>query len=200
MNHLRTLKEITKNCIRTGVCKMDIIIKQEQVKDYVSTEKVVKYAFAHAEYSDKNEHHLVSRLRNSNAFIPELSLVAMEQDTNQIVGHILLSKIKIMNDNQVVAESLALAPVSVLPAYQNKGIGRQLILEALSKAKEMEEGSVIVLGHPEYYPKFGFKKASTWGIKSPFEVPDEAFMAIELRENSLEQVSGVVEYSSVFFE
>jgi len=160
---------------------------------------VVKCAFANAEHSDKNEHNLVSRIRNSNVFIPELSLVAMDKDNNRIVGHLLLSKIKIMNDNQVV-ESLAHAPVSVLPEYQNKGVGKFLISEALKKAKQLEYDSVIVLGHPEYYPKFGFKKASTWGIKAPFEVPDEAFMTIELGENAFNKVSGVVEYPSVFFE
>lgn len=117
----------------------------------------------------------------------------------EIVGHILLSKIKINNDNQF-AESLALAPVSVLPEYQNKGIGRLLILEALKKAKELEYNSVVVLGHPEYYPKFGFEKASSWGIKAPFEVPEEAFMALELQENALYNISGVVEYPSAFFE
>ncbi|KRG16774.1 MULTISPECIES: GNAT family N-acetyltransferase [Bacillaceae] len=178
---------------------MNIIIKQEQVKDYKITEKVVKCAFANAEHSDKNEHNLVCRIRNSNVFIPKLSLVAMDNDDNRIVGHILLSKIRIKNDVQVV-ESLALAPVSVLPEYQNQGVGKLLISEALKKAKELRFHSVVVLGHPEYYPKFGFKKASTWGIKAPFEVPDEAFMAIELGENTLDKVSGVVEYPSVFFE
>lgn len=179
---------------------MDIIIKQEQVEDYKVTEEVVKSAFANAEHSDRNEHHLVSRMRNSNGFIPELSLVAVDQDHHKrIVGHILLSKIKIITDVQVI-ESLALAPVSVLPEYQNKGIGKLLISEALKKAKKLEYESVIVLGHPEYYPKFGFKKASAWGIKAPFEVPDEAFMAMELSENTLNKVSGVVEYPSIFFE
>lgn len=177
---------------------MNIIIKQEQVKDYKITEKVVKCAFANAEHSDKDEHNLVRRIRNSNVFIPELSLVAIN-DNNEQVGYILLSKIKIKNEDQVV-ESLALAPVSVLPEYQNQGVGKLLISKALKKAKELRFHSVVVLGHPEYYPKFGFKKASTWGIKAPFEVPDEAFMAIELGENTLDKVSGVVEYPSVFFE
>lgn len=58
----------------------------------------------------------------------------------------------------------------------------------------------MVLGHPEYYPKFDFKKASEWNIKAPFEVPDEVFMAMELRENALEGVEGIVQYSSAFAE
>ncbi|KKI92868.1 GCN5 family acetyltransferase [Bacillus sp. SA1-12] len=178
---------------------MNLIIRQEKAEDYEIVKSVVKLAFAAAEHSDKKEHKLVSRIRKSIAFIPELSLVASDKDHNRILGHILLSKINICNDDQIV-ESLSLAPVSVLPEYQNKGIGRLLITEALKKAKELGYSSVVVLGHPEYYPKFGFKKASIWGIKAPFEVPDEAFMAIELSDHALFKASGVVEYPSVFFE
>ena len=175
---------------------MNITIRQEHSEDYKITEKVVKSAFANMEFSDKTEHELVPRIRKSDAFIPELSLVAVNEE---FFGHILLSKIKIVNGDQF-EESLALAPVSVLPEYQNKGIGTTLILEALMIAKELGYNSVVVLGHPEYYPKFGFKKASLWGIKAPFEVPEEAFMALELKENALDTVSGIVEYPSVFFE
>ncbi len=178
---------------------MNFIIRQEQRGDYEQTEKVIERAFAHAEYSDKQEHKLVSRIRKSHSFIPELSLVAVERDNAKIVGHILLSRIKINYDNQT-AESLALAPVSVLPNAQNKGIGKRLIQEALDKAKKLGYHSVIVLGHPEYYPKLGFKKTSLWDISAPFDVPEEALMAIELHDNALEKVSGVIEYPNVFFE
>ena len=65
-------------------------------------------------------------------------------------------------------------------------------------AKELGYNSIIVLGHDKYYPKFGFKKAGTWGIKAPFEVPEENFMAIELNEDSLKNVSGVVRYANEF--
>ncbi|MED4782702.1 N-acetyltransferase [Brevibacillus choshinensis] len=178
---------------------MIITIRNERAEDYTTTDQVVKSAFADMEFSDQKEHELVARIRkDSGAFIPELSLVAIHQE-KEIVGHILLSKIKINQGNQST-ESLALAPVSVLPEYQSKGIGRMLILEALQKAKELGYRSVVVLGHPDYYPKFGFQKASLWGIKAPFEVPDEVFMAIELREQALENVSGVVEYSRAFLE
>lgn len=175
---------------------MIITIKQERPEDYKMTENVVKSAFRNMEYSDQKEHELVSRIRKSDVFIPALSLVAIDQE---IVGHILLSKIKIMNDNQFV-ESLALAPLSVLPIYQNKGIGTLLMLEALQKAKELGHHSVVVMGHPDYYPKFGFKKASLWGIKAPFEVQEEAFMILELQEHTLDHVSGIVEYPAVFFK
>lgn len=179
---------------------MTITIREERTEDYTTTEQVVKSAFADMEFSHQREHELVAQIRkDSEAFIPELSLVAIHQDQNEIVGHILLSKIKIKQENQST-ESLALAPVSVLPKYQRKGIGRMLILDALQKAKELGYRSVVVLGHPEYYSKFGFQKASLWAIQAPFEVQDEVFMATELREHALENVSGVVEYSRAFSE
>lgn len=109
---------------------MNYMIRQEQKSDYKSTEKVVEIAFASADQSDQNEHKLVSRIRQSDAFIPELSLVAVDTDNDGILGHILLSKVFI-NDGKQKTESLALAPVSVLPDYQHKGIGRSLIQKAL---------------------------------------------------------------------
>ncbi|MEH6947096.1 N-acetyltransferase [Bacillus sp. JJ634] len=177
---------------------MDILIRQELTEEYNTTEEIVKEAFLHEEYSDKKEHVLVNRIRKSEAFIPELSLVALNQDKD-IVRHILLSKIKIVDGNNAV-DSLALAPVSVAPDYQKKGIGSQLIHTALKNAKEHGLSSVIVLGHKDYYPKFGFKPASLWNIQAPFEVPDEIFMALELTKNSLENVQGVVQYSKAFSE
>lgn len=111
----------------------------------------------------------------------------------------LLSKISVENNHKSV-ESLALAPVSVLPEYQKKGIGSMLISKVLKKAKELGYHSVIVLGHKDYYPKFGFKPASLWNIKAPFEVSDEVFMALEITGNSLENVNGIVRYPREFFE
>ncbi|MET3728220.1 putative N-acetyltransferase YhbS [Fictibacillus halophilus] len=175
---------------------MDWKIRIERMEDYKNTEEVVRSAFESEEFSDKKEHILVNRIRKSEAFVPELSLVA-ESENHNIIGHVLLSKVKIVNEKQVV-ESLALAPVSVVPEYQNKGIGSQLIKTALSSAKNLGYQSVIVLGHQDYYPKFGFKKASLWDIIAPFNVPDEVFMALELTENSLAHVQGVVHYSEAF--
>ncbi|PFR52947.1 GNAT family N-acetyltransferase [Bacillus cereus] len=173
-----------------------VTIRQEQKSDYRKTEEVVKKAFLNEEYSDKKEHELVKRIRECDAFVPELSIVAVDEE---IVGYIMLSKIAIEKDGASV-DSLALAPVSVASGHQKKGIGGKLIVAALEKAKGLGYGSVVLLGHPEYYPKFGFKKASEWNIKAPFEVPDEVFMVKELTENALEGVEGVVQYSSAFAE
>ncbi|WP_059173285.1 GNAT family N-acetyltransferase [Bacillus sp. FJAT-27445] len=172
---------------------MDISIRQEKESDHQAVEEVIKRAFAAVEISDKTEHQLVKRLRGSEAFISELSLVAIHEATGELVGHILFTKARIGD-----AETLALAPVSVLPEYQNRRIGGVLVNTGLEAAKELGYMSAIVLGHPGYYPKFGFKKASFWGIKAPWNVPDEVFMALELREESLDGISGTVEYADSF--
>ena len=111
----------------------------------------------------------------------------------------MLTKAKINNGDMSV-ETLALAPVSVIPEYQGKGIGSKLINVALESARRLGYKSVIVLGHDKYYPKFGFVPASKYGIKAPFDVPDEAFMVKELNDGSLIGVSGIVEYTKEFFE
>ncbi|TYS67796.1 N-acetyltransferase [Sutcliffiella horikoshii] len=177
---------------------MDIVIRQERQEDYLITEHVVKRAFEHAEFSDQKEHFLVQRLRSSDAFIPELSLVAIDEK-KEIVGHILLTGIKIVNQMEENV-SLALAPVSVTPEYQNKGIGSTLIREAVQRAGELGYNSIIVLGHQDYYPKFGFKSASLWGISAPFPVPSDSFMALELRKGTLQHVQGTVVYPKEFME
>jgi predicted N-acetyltransferase YhbS len=155
---------------------------------------LIKESFKNEEHTDHQEHFLVERLRTSDGFVPELSLVAAID--GEVVGYILLTKVKIIGKE--VVESLAMAPVAVLPEYQNQGIGGKLIVAAHNKAKELGFESVIVLGHEGYYPKFGFKLAESFGIKPPFDVPSENFMAMELVDGALEGVEGVVKYAEEF--
>lgn len=176
---------------------MDLIIRQENKKDYIKSENVVIEAFKSKEGVVPEEKDLVAKLRKSKAFIPELSLVA--EFNRKIVGYVLFTKL-IIKDGAKEEISLALAPVAVLPEYQNKGIGSRLIVEGLKKAKELGYKSVIVLGHAEYYPRFGFKPASNWNIKPPYNWPDESFMALELEDESLKNVKGTVIYPKEFFE
>ncbi|TFB22828.1 N-acetyltransferase [Filobacillus milosensis] len=178
---------------------MTITIRQEHPNDYIETENVVKKAFDQAEMSDGNEHQLVEKIRKCEAFVPELSLIAVDNEPNTIVGHVILSKIKI-KDEEEECDSLALAPVSVMPDYQKQGIGKSLCRQVIVQAKELGFNSVVVLGDPGYYSKFNFEKASNYNIRAPFEVPDEAFMVLELKDDALKNVSGVVEYSQPFYE
>ena len=144
-----------------------------------------------------NEANLVDLLRKSDAFNPELSLVAIAE--NRIAGHILFTKIKIINAAGNEAESLALAPLAVLPEFQNKGIGSRLVTYGLNKARELQYRSVIVLGHKNYYARFGFEAAVKWNIRSPFKLSDEEnFMGIELVGDGLKNAAGFVKYPEPF--
>ncbi len=167
-----------------------IEIRKEQKSDYEEVYNVVKTAFEKAKESDGNEQDLVVALRKSSNFIPESSLVAKKD--NKIVGYILFTKIQIGK-----FEELALAPLAVLPEYQRQGVGSKLIEEGHKIAKEMGYHYVVVLGSDKYYPKFGYEKASKYGIKPPFDVPDENFMVIKL--NDLRKgIKGTVKYAKEF--
>lgn len=170
---------------------MDIKIRKEEEKDYKKVYEVHRLAF-----QQENESKLIEKIRKGENFVPELSLVA--EIGNEIVGHILFSKIKIIGNS--VFESLALAPMAVIPKFQKQGIGGKLIKKGFEKAKRLGFDSIVVLGHKEYYPKFGFQRASKWSIKCPFEVPDESFMAIELTKKALECKAGTVKYPEEFME
>ena len=167
-----------------------IEIRQENQKDYEEVYRVIKTAFETAEHSDGNEQDLVVALRNSDSFIPELSLVAIKD--NKIVGYILFTKIKIGNN-----EELALAPLAVLPKYQKQGIGSKLIQQGHKIAKKLGYHYSIVLGSETYYPKFGYVPAIQYGIKAPFEVSNENFMAIKLNDTDIE-IKGTVRYAKEF--
>lgn len=117
---------------------------------------------------------------------------------NEIIEHILFSKIIIADDNHNKFESLVLAPMAVRPEFQQKGIGGLLIKTGLDRAKELQYKSVIVLGQERYYPKFGFVPADKWNIKAPFDVPANAFMGIELVTDGLKGISGTVKYPKAF--
>ncbi len=174
---------------------MDLNIRQEEAADYSVVFRVIEQAFANEELSDHTEQFLVERLRESAAFVPELSLVAEIGST--IVGHILLTRVFIKS-SQRTYDSLALAPVSVLPEYQGKGIGGALIQSAHTKARELGYQSIVLLGHENYYPRFGYRQAHTFGIVLPFEAPKENCMAIALTEDGLKGVNGMVVYPREF--
>ncbi len=165
-------------------------IRREIITDYDIVYQVTKIAFENAEHSDGNEQDLVVALRKSKSFIPELSLVAIED--NKIVGHILFTKALVDN-----VEVLALAPLSVLPEYQNQGIGLSLIKRGHIIASNLGYEYSVVLGHAKYYPKAGYIPASKYGIKAPFEVNDENFMAIRFDQKA-DKLNGVIQYDKAF--
>ena len=167
-----------------------IKIRQENQKDYEEVYNLIKTAFKTAEHSDGNEQELVVELRKSKNFIPELSLVATKD--NKIVGYILFTKIKIGEN-----EELALAPLGILPEYQRQGIGGELVKQGHRVAKELGYHYSVVLGSEKYYPKFGYVPAIEYGIKPPFDIPKENFMAIKLNDCDKE-IKGIVKYAEEF--
>ncbi len=167
-----------------------ITVRSENPEDYDQVFKVLSDAF-----KQDNEGRLVEALRKSPSFVPELSLVALLNKT--IVGHVLFTKVIVKSEIKET-EILSLAPVAVLSKYQNQGIGSSLIRKGLEECKRLDFGIVNVLGHPNYYPRFGFKPASQYGIKAAFEAPDDAFMIMELVPGAVKGVSGVLIYPPEF--
>lgn len=175
---------------------LTVNIRQERPDETQWVVELTERAFKSLSFSKGKEGLLVSNLHKSNSFIPELSLVAEVE--GKVVGHILFSPLVIDNGQQQF-HSLVLAPVSVLPEFQNKGIGSLLIRAGHQNAKELGYESVILVGHPEYYPRFGYRPCSAWNIKSPIDLPsDDVFMAMELSEGSLQGVSGTVVFPPEF--
>ncbi|MGI6434182.1 MAG: GNAT family N-acetyltransferase [Syntrophomonadaceae bacterium] len=141
------------------------------------------------------EGKLVDLLRGSRFYVPGLSIVAL--DGEAIVGHILMSSAMLASSHEAMP-LLTLAPMSVIPAYQRRGIGTKLVKSALKRAEGTKYPAVVVLGHPEYYPRFGFVRASEKRIYAPFAVPDEVYMVLELMPNVLDNVTGTVRYPPCF--
>lgn len=176
---------------------MKIHIRQEQKKDHKTVFQIVEKAFKEMKYSSHTEQFIVEKLRKDEAFIPELSLVA-ELD-GELVGYIILSKIKIDNGEQLF-DALILGPVAVLPRLHGKSIGSQLIRAAHEKAKALGHKIVTLLGHKDYYPRFGYELMQKYGIALPFKATPENCMVLGLTTDALEGVNGKVIYSKPFLE
>jgi putative acetyltransferase len=167
-------------------------IRPETPADRLAIRAVNEQAFG-----KPNEANLVDALRASPAFIPELTLVATVDD--QVVGHVLFSRITVEGDGESV-EVLALAPIAVRPEWQRQGIGSQLIRAGLERTAALGYRAVVLIGHPTYYPRFGFSPARAFGLECPFPVPDEVFMALPLRPGGLDGVRGTLVFPPAFGE
>lgn len=169
----------------------NISIRTERMEDHPVVASIVERAFADVPYSDHREHLMVDRLRDTDAFIASLSLVAVLD--GEPVGHILLTKAKIQNEPKST-ETLALAPLSVVPEYQKRGGGRSLVEAAHRRAAALGFGSIVLVGIPNYYGRFGYEPLDRYPIALPFSARVEHCFIIPLRPRALVGVSGTVEY------
>ncbi len=145
-------------------------------------------------FPDATEAALVDRLRGTSGCI---SLVATE--AGRIVGHILCTPVRI-NGAASHVKAAGLGPMAVVPDRQRSGIGSELVRYALEECRRMGYQAVVVAGHPTYYPRFGFIRGSSFGLRCQFDVPDEVFMAIGLQPGVLAQGGGEVQYAAEFSE
>ncbi len=162
-------------------------IRPETDQDYVAVREVIIAAFESPAEAD-----LVEQLREHAR--PLISLVASIDDS--IVGHILFSPVTLEGHPEFNA--MGLAPMAVVPSFQRQGIGSNLVMRGLEAVRQLNAHAVVVLGHPEYYPRFGFKPASHHGIRSTYDVPDGAFMILELQSGAIKDSDGTIHYHPVF--
>ncbi len=178
-------------CIREKYLETTLIpiITPEETEDQTAVWKVNRLAFQKKEEAD-----LVDTNRINNKIT--LSLVAKIE--RKFVGHILFSQVRVVSADHSEHIGIGLGPIAVLPAYQNKGIRTRLIRYGVKMLKTAGHPFVIVLGHPTYYPRFGFVPSSKYGISWEQTVPDDIFMALELTPGALDRFSGIVYYHSEF--
>ncbi|NIO03531.1 MAG: GNAT family N-acetyltransferase [Proteobacteria bacterium] len=165
-------------------------IREEQPQDIKAIRKVNIRAFGQTQ-----EANLVGKLRQNCNHL--LSLVALME--NQVVGHILFSPATVEVEHGTVL-GMGLAPMAVLPEYQRRGIGSELIRSGIVRLTSRRCPFVIVLGHAHYYPRFGFEPASRHGIRSEWEVPVDTFMILVLDESAMQGTSGMAKYRPEFAE
>ncbi|MFA5260987.1 MAG: N-acetyltransferase [Candidatus Omnitrophota bacterium] len=168
----------------------DIVVRGEQVQDISGIREVNQLAFG-----QEQEGRIVDVLRDSCRDI--LSLVAVYRD--RIVGHVFFSPASISTKERMIT-GMGLAPMAVLPEFQRKGVGTTLVRTGIFSLRARTCPFIIVLGHPQYYPRFGFKKASIYHIQSEWDVPDEAFMIMILDDIAMKGVQGTVRYRPEFAE
>ena len=167
-----------------------IEIREEQPRDILLIREVNMQAFGQVQEAD-----IVDKVRRNCDDL--LSLVGVAG--NQVVGHTLFSPVLLKSEERTIG-GMGLAPMAVLPEYQRQGIGSQLIRTGIARLARRRCPFIVVLGHAEYYPRFGFEPASRYGIRSEWEVPDDAFMILILDQSEMQDISGVAIYRPEFAE
>ena len=175
---------------------MSITLRLERPEDYRAVETLTREAFWGFTSPTCDEHYLVHLLRSVPAFLPELDFVA-EMDGG-LVGNVMYSRAKVVDDGGKETEVLAFGPLSVLPAYWHRGVGSALMRHSIREAKQMGYRAIVFYGHPDYYPRFGFRNARAFGITTPNGKSFDALMAMPLYDRALDSVSGAFHEDPVF--
>ena len=161
-------------------------IRPERDEDFLAIREVLVQAFGRDE-----EANLVEALRREGNYLAELALVGLVDD--QIVAHIFYSPVTVDS-----SQAIALAPLAVAPVHQNRGFGSALMCYSMDQCAKLGKEPVIVLGHPEFYQRAGFVPASRFGVRAPFDVPDEAFLIWASATEKLHGITGTVKYAKPF--
>jgi predicted N-acetyltransferase YhbS len=167
---------------------MEILIQKIKTNDFLITENITRETFWNLFKSGCDEHLVLHNLRKNNCYISYLDMVALSE--NRIIGHIITTKAKVVDKQNNEHQVLCVGPISVLPAFQKKGIGGKLLNESIAIAKELGFSGMILFGHPDYYQRFGFVNAKKYGITTKEGLNFEPFMALELHQNALLTVNG----------
>jgi putative acetyltransferase len=175
---------------------MKIDIRLELEKDYRVVEEVTREAFWNFYVPGCNEHLILHKIRKSQDFIPALDFIAIAD--GRIVGNIVYTHSKIVKDNGKEEGVITFGPLSVLPEFQNKGIGRLLVNHSIVKAREIGYKAILIYGYPDYYKRFGFIGAVKFGISRSDGLFPRALQVLELYQGSLRGVKGKFFESPVF--
>lgn len=167
---------------------MQVAIRRTQSTEYFQTEHVTREAFWNVYKPGCDEHLILNQLRKSDAYIQELDLVAVYEE--DIIGHIISTKAKVIDSLNHAEEMLCVGPISVLPDFQKKGIGAQLMDSSISRAKKIGYKGMLLFGNPGYYYPFLFRNAIAYNITTKDYQNFEAFMGRELQVNGLAEVKG----------
>ena len=174
---------------------MDIELRLEEEKDYFIVENITREAFWNHHVPGCDEHLLIHNLRKTNEFIKELDFVAI--NNNKIIGNIVYVKAKIIN-NDMEYTVLTFGPISVLPEYQNNGIGNKLINHTEKLSKEMGYKGIIIYGDPEYYKRLGFKESKQYKITNKDKKYPAALLVLELYPNALNGIEGIFDEGKAY--
>jgi len=169
---------------------MSITFRSEDPSDHSAINELLGGVFG-----GEGEIKLIEDCRVSEEFISQLAIVAL--DEGKVVGHILFHPV-LIETKEGNSSVLTMAPMAVSPDVQNKGVGTKLLTHGLNECKRLGHKIVVVIGHPNFFAKFGFIPAIEKGLEIMFPVPDEAFMVCELEPGALDNISGTVEFPGIF--